>query len=416
MKSNPIVLILFLAAAAVLQSCWETASTSPPTLASASMGILSPVKEKPLDPYLQAFINDYERYFSDSMMLTGTPGAAVVIVKDSQVILLKGYGEKAAGSGDPVNIHTRFRIGSLSKGFAGVLTGMMVKKGYLRWDDPVQLHYPDFQLKDKQQAQRVTIGNLLSHSNGLPYHAFDNLLEQGFDRETIISQYFPYAKLFGREGEFFGYQNVAFCLIEPVLEQATGQTYQALMQSYLLHPAGMLDASLDYESMKNAANKALPHVRYENGWAADTISSRYYDFAAAGGVNASISDMGEWLKLLLGHHSDIISKATLEEVFRPVIATGLERRTLPGWIDRDSAAYAMGWRILKSSDGPLVYHAGYVNNFHSEIAFDRRDGIGICVLFNANSPLRGKCIQAFFERWRRSQEEKACQAIDENHT
>jgi beta-lactamase class C len=416
MKIRPIVCFFLIASSALLQGCWETASTSPADPASASIGSFPSVIEKPLDPYLQAFVNDYERYFSDSMLLTGTAGAALAIVKDSQVVLLKGYGEKAVGSGDLINVHTRFRIGSLSKGFAGVLTGMMVEKGYLNWDDPVQLHYPDFRLKDREQAKRVTIGHLLSHTNGLPYHAFDNLLEQGFDRETIISQYFPYAKLFGREGEFFGYQNVAFCVIEPILEQATGQSYQALMRDYIFRPAGMADASLDYESMKNTSNKAFPHVFYGDAWAADTISSRYYNFAAAGGVNASISDMGEWLKVLLGHRPDIVPEAALDEVFRPVVATGLERRTLPGWIDRDSASYAMGWRILNSPNGPLVYHAGFVNNFHSEIAFSRKDGIGVCVLFNANSPLRGKCIQAFFERWRQVQEEKACQLIHQNHS
>lgn len=406
MKSAPIIFLILWIASVLLQACFDSAATSPPAVASPLRG-----EEKPLDPYLQVFLSDYERFFADSLQLTGTPGAAIVIVKDSQVVFLKGYGEKAWGSGEPIGTRTLFRIGSLSKGFAGVITGMMVEKDFLRWDDPVQQHYPQFQLKDKEQANRVQVRHLLSHTNGLPYHAFDNLLEQGFDRETITARYFPHAKLFGKEGGFFGYQNVSFCLIEPVLEAATGKTYPQLLREYIFSPAGMHDASLDYEAMKNEPDKALPHIRVANGWVPDSISSLYYSFAAAGGVNASASDMGEWLKVLLGHRSDIVADATLDEVFRPVIATGLERRTLPGWIDRDSASYAMGWRILQNSGDTLVYHAGFVNNFYSEIALDRRDGIGICVLFNANSPLKGKCIRAFFERWRAVQAEKACESI-----
>jgi beta-lactamase class C len=362
-------------------------------------------QKSPLDTALQAFVDDYDRYFADSLALTGTPGAALVIVKDSMVIFTKGYGKRAAGKGDKVNENTVFRIGSLSKGFAGVLTAILVKKGYLNWNDPVQQHFPEFSLKDKKQAERVQIRHLLSHTTGLPYHAFGNLIEEGYDQHTIYRQYFASAKLFGKEGGFFGYQNTAFCVIEPVLQAVTAKTYPELLKEYIFQPAGLQTASCDYESMKASRNKALPHSIDAAGWAAvDTVSTNYYGFAAAGGINASIADMGEWLLLLLGRKPGIIDDATLDEVFAPVIKTGKERRILPGWIDRDSAAYAMGWRILEKDGETLVYHSGFVNNYHSEIAFNRQEKLGICVLFNANTLLKGNCIRAFFERWKKSKQ------------
>ena len=397
MRLTCYALALITTCSVLLCGCSEP-SNSP----SAQAGFFSlPLVKKrpPLDPALQAFLDDYDRYFSDSMRTTGTPGAAVVVVKDSLVIFIKGYGEKVAGGNDPVDVETVFRIGSLSKGFAGVLTGIFVEKDLLNWDDPVQKYWPEFALKDKKQAERMELRHLLSHSTGLPYHAFDNLIEQNFDRETILKQYLPTAKLFGKEGEFYRYQNAAFCAIEPVLEAVSGKAYPELLTEYIFRPAGMNAASCDFESMRQRQNKALPHHLTEAGWVADTISPRYYGFAAAGGVNASIASMGEWLKLLLGRKPEIVADSTLGTVFRPVIKTGMERRILPGWIDRDSASYAMGWRILEKGGDTLVYHAGFVNNFHSEIALNRRDGIGICVLFNANSPLKGNCIREFFERW-----------------
>jgi len=312
---------------------------------------------------------------------------------------MRGYGVKIAGGDAPITAHTVFRIGSLSKGFAGVLTGILVKKGLLGWQDPVQKFYPGFALKDKEQARRVEIRHLLSHTTGLPYHAFDNLVEQGFDRETILGQYFTSAKLFDKEGQFYRYQNVAFSVIEPVLEAAAGKAYPELLMEHIFRPAGMGAASCDFESMRQRQNKAMPHRPTETGWEMDTISPLYYGVAAAGGVNASIADMGEWLKVLLGQKPEIVEGQVLDEVFRPVIKTGAERRILPGWIGRDSASYAMGWRILEKGGDTLVYHGGFVNHFHSEIAFDRREGIGICVLFNAKSSLKGACIREFFERW-----------------
>ncbi|MBI5916607.1 MAG: beta-lactamase family protein [Bacteroidetes bacterium] len=384
----------------LLSACTETPKN--PSLA------LSAPPSPPLDSNLQAFLDDYENYFADSLQLTGTPGAALVVVKDSQVVLLRAFGVKSAGGHDPVDVHTLFRIGSLSKGFAGVLTGILVKNGLLDWTEPVQKYCPDFSLKDHQQAERVEIRHLLSHTTGLPYHAFGNLIEEGFDREAIVSQCFPKEKLFGREGEFFGYQNVAFCIIEPILQAATGKSYQELLRQYIFRPAGMANASCDFETMRLAQNRALPHHPTETGWQPDTVSRHYYDFAAAGGINASITDMGEWLKVLLGQKPAIVTNGTLDEVFRPFVKTGKERRTLPGWIARDSASYAMGWRILEHGTDTLVYHAGFVNNYHSEIALNRRDGIGICILFNANSPMRGACVEAFFRRWEKSLFHRNC--------
>jgi beta-lactamase class C len=389
---TPILLLLF----ASLQACSEQQSNHIPLHTPA-------FEPLPLDSQLQAFLDDFDGYFRDSMILTMTPGAAVVVVKDGRIVFLKCYGVAAEGSTQKVDAHTVFRVGSLSKGFASVLTGILVDKGYLTWDTKIQRYLPEFKLRDKEQARRVEIRHLLSHTTGLPYHTFTNLIEEGLDLKTILG-YLPYVKLSGREGEVYSYQNVAFSLIQPIMHTLTEKTFQQLLQENIFELAGMTDASCDFSTMQVCSNKALPHRLTEAAWVADTISPLYYDdFVAAGGVNASINDMGEWLKLLLGHKPDIISTTTLDEVFKPVIGTGLERAVLSGFIHRDSASYALGWRILHHEDNLLVYHAGMVNNFLAEIAFSRQDDIGLCVLFNAPTPMAGQCIQAFFQRWNKSQ-------------
>lgn len=374
---------------------------SQPDQSSLPMGASLRPAPPPLDPALEDFLKDFHRYFEDTMILTMTPGAAVAIVKDSQVIFLHGYGVRAEGSPELVDEHTVFRIGSLSKGFTSILTGMMVEKHKLRWYDKVQDYIPDFNLSDPEQAKRLEIRHLLTQTTGLPYHAFSNLIERGFSVQYILQQY-PLARLAGKEGEYFSYQNAAYSLIEPILQAATGKPFNELLATKIFQPMGMQDASSDYESMVNNTNHALPHRYRSRAWEADSITHRYYNFPAAGGVNASITDMSKWLVALLGYHSAVVPPSVLRDVFSPVIATGLERPTLAGFIDRDSAFYGKGWRILERGQDTLVYHAGFVNNFLSEIAFNRRDGIGICVLFNAPTPVGGKCISAFFRRWEKA--------------
>ena len=109
--------------------------------------------------------------------------------------------------------------------------------------------------------------------------------------------------------------------------------------------------------------------------------------------------MGKWLLLLLGHRPEIIGNEALEEVFHPVVKTGKERKIQGGWISREEASYAMGWRVLEHGGQTILYHGGYVNGFRGEIALDRQAGIGVCVLFNGPSDLASDCIQAFFEQY-----------------
>ncbi|MFN4254860.1 MAG: serine hydrolase domain-containing protein [Saprospiraceae bacterium] len=347
-------------------------------------------KTTPVDPQMAEALADYDRFFELAMTTYAVPGAAVVIVKDTSVIFCKGYGRRALGSMELVDEHTVFRIGSLSKGFAGVLTGILVAEKQLNWDDPVQRHFPEFKLRDAAQARRMQLTHLLSHTTGLPYQAFTSLIEQGMDLRKMAA-WLPKAGIYGKEGTIFRYQNIAFSLIEEVMRGATGQTYEQLLTEKILRPAGMTDASLTFEGITQNPNHAEPTGRQR-------ITPYYYNTAPAGGVNASASDMGQWLKVLLGHRPDIVADSTLDEVFRPRIRTEDERRYFGEWPSPKTASYALGWRVLACGGDTLVCHGGYVNGFKSEIAFDRRAGIGICVLFNAPSGLAGRCLPEFFSR------------------
>ena len=344
------------------------------------------------NPHLRALIAEFDQFFSDSMLGSQTPGAALVIVKDSVIVFQRGYGLKAANKVlDSVGTNTVFRIGSLSKGFAGVLTGILVEEGKLAWDDRIVRYVPGFALSSPGQTGQIQLCHLLSHTTGLPYHAYTNMIERGYPLDSITAR-FKKLKLHGKPGEIFSYQNAAFSLIGQAMEASTGKTYPDLLNRKIFKPAGMRSASANWETISQCHDLALPH----RGLSPDSITHRFYNAAPAGGVNASIADMGEWLLVLLGYKPDVVSKATLDKVFTPVIRTGTERQRWPG---RSPSYYGMGWRILENETDTLIYHGGAVNDFRSEIAFHRRDGIGICVLFNASTPLANTCMAAFWEKY-----------------
>lgn len=352
------------------------------------------------DPYA-AFFQSFETSFLEQLRAVKCPGAAIVVVKDTSIIYMRGFGVRSVKSGDPVDENTVFRIGSLSKGFAGVLTGKMVEQGYLTWDDRVHEVIPSFTLKDAGQAGRISVRNVLSHSIGLARHAYTNLTESGMSVMEIVPR-FAGLPVYGKEGEYFGYQNAAFSMIEEVLRQKTGYAYPDLLSEQIFKPAGMLHASATYEQIASYDNVAAPHrknYRTRNYYPV-SISKKYYNSVSSGGVNASVRDMGQWLQVLLGNRPEIISQETLDYVFSPAVNTSPKNHYYDRWEGVLDSWYGMGWRIIEYPDRKLVYHGGYVNQYASQIAIDRESKIGICVLFNAPSHMVSSVVPTFFTQYR----------------
>ncbi len=357
-----------------------------------------PEKKETINPFLKEFIHDYATELEHKFWQSRTPGAAIVIIKDSTVLLQRGFGYKNVEERDGVDENTVFRLASLSKGFAGVLSGILAEQGVIEWDDKVMTHVPEFQLKSKDQTFQTQIGHVLSHTTGLPYHTYTNLVEAGETMEQIIPQ-FSKIRLIGPSGEVYAYQNAAYGLIDPIMEGATGKPYEKLIEEYLFEPLHMQSASTSYEAITSHDNVALPHKRRSRGFSPDVITKKYYNTIPAGGVNASIADMTSYLQLLLGNRPDIISDKTLDEVFKPRVNTQNKRRYFHDWPLVSEAYYGYGWRILDRAGETIVYHGGYVNRYRTEIAINRDKKIGICVLTNAPTDFSNDAIPQFFQKY-----------------
>lgn len=342
-------------------------------------------EESVMDESLTRYLNEFEQKFEEGLKSKKIPGAAVAIVKDGRVVFQKGFGVKEKGKPDLVDEHTVFRLGSVSKGFASVLTGVLAEDGVVGWDSPVSGYLETFRLNDPGQTHRVQIKHLLSHTSGLPRHAYTNLVEDGLPLDDIISR-LETVPLISKEGRQLSYQNAAYSAIEKVLEIQTNTDFNTLLEQKLFEPLMMIHTSANYESINNSENRAMPHVFYSRsrGRVPISISTKYYNAVSSGGINSSASDMGKWLLLLTGYHPDIISGKTLEEVYEP-LATIHNRRYSRFWDGVNESHYGLGWRVLENHGQKIVYHGGYVNGYRSEIAFAPEDGVGICILINTNS-------------------------------
>jgi beta-lactamase class C len=333
--------------------------------------------------HLHNVINEYDRFVEAKLAELGAPGAAIAIVSGDSIVYVKCFGVREIGRREAINPHTVFRIASLSKGFAAVLTGLLVQDSLLHWDDKVVKYLPDFSLKDASNTKNLTIRHVLSHTTGLPSHTYDNLLDDNVPLDNIIAQLTDVPAIC-RVGECYNYQNVAYSLIGKVIESATGRDYAQLLRTRLFSPLGMKDASLDYTTLAANANHASPHLKRRNQWTPTAVRATYYSAAPAAGINASIADMAQWLRALLGGKPNILPPAVIEAVSTPVIKTRREFRRYH-WNGRARHAYyALGWRVFDYAGTKLVFHSGGLRGYVAQIAFIPEQELGLAVLLNAN--------------------------------
>ncbi len=350
------------------------------------------------NPYMQSVLSDYNDFIERAISRGVAPGAAVAIIRDTSIVFLKGFGLRQVGLPDTIDVNTVFRLGSVSKSISSVLAGSLVSKHLINWDDPIVKYIPQFELKSREQAEKLTIRHVLSHTTGLPYHAYTNMIEEHLPFDTLMA-YLKQVDLFGEPGQYYSYQNVGYSLIGKVVEAATHQSFEAALKENIFNPLNMRNGSASYEAIINHDNVAKPHYFSRRRWATVPISDTYYNTAPAGGINASITDMALWLKALLNGTPSIMSDSTLHQIFEPQVKAISKNHNFRKWQRPKASYYALGWRILTFKNDTIDYHGGYVNGYRSEVAIDRKNKLAICVLTNSPGSLSDQAIPEFLKRY-----------------
>ena len=362
---------------------WNGTAASAPTAATASDA--PTLAARPLVPAVN--IAEVEAMAQQLVANGRIPGLAVAIVQDGRVLSARGYGVTDAHAGSPVDAHTVFRLASLSKSFAGTVTGILVNDGVLRWDSRLTDYVPDFRLSMPNAAQQVTVADLLSHRVGLTHNAYDRDLEGNADFHALTVK-MASAPMTCAPGQCYAYQNVAFSLVGDVVFAATGQFYSEEVVRRIFKPLGMHDASYGLEGIEASARWAKPHVRGGGGWVPLRPKPTYYRVAPAAGVNASISDMAQYLIAQTGHRPDVLPAPLLATLHSSLIETPGELRGASWRRTRlSSAGYALGWRVFDYAGHDLIFHGGAVQGYRGAMALLPDRDLGIAILWNSESAL-----------------------------
>jgi CubicO group peptidase (beta-lactamase class C family) len=321
----------------------------------------------------------------------GIPGVSLVIVKDDQIIYLKGLGYKDFEKQVPVTPDTQFAIGSATKAFTALTVLMAQDEGKLSLDDSPKKYLPYFHMYDPDTDKNITLRDLLSHSSGL--NRTDLAMVTGKLTRAELIEVAGQAKPTAKLREKFQYQNIMFVAAGEVAATVEKSTWDNLIASRIFAPLGMTNSTLTIAQMEKAKDHSLGY-NY-NFDTKETTRLPYREItqvAPAGSINSSARDMAEWLRFILNggtvNGKRLITENSYNEWLKPQM-----KITPDGKI-----SYGLGWFVQDWKGQRVVQHGGNIDGFNSMVAMMPEKKLGFVLLTNVSaSPLGNDAIQIIGE-------------------
>lgn len=170
----------------------------------------------------------------------GSPGVAVLVVKDGKVLLKKGYGMANLEFDVPITPATVFDIASVSKQFAGFAISTLIQEGKIALDDDIHKYLPEV----PQFGKTITIRHLVHHTSGLrdwpaTLHAAGWRWDESFRYDDIMRMVKKQRELDFEPGSEYSYSNTGYNLLAAIVAKVSGKTYAAWLDEHIFKPMGM---------------------------------------------------------------------------------------------------------------------------------------------------------------------------------
>jgi len=334
-------------------------------------------------------------YLPRALQRGDVAGAVVVVVKDGQVLLQKGYGYADVARRVPVDPRTTlFRPGSDSKLITWTAVMQQVEQGRIDLDRDVNA-YLDFRIPPFR-GRPVTMRNLMTHTAGFEYSLRDLVTADARAapglRDYLIGN-LPRRRY--PPGEVPAYSNYGAALAGYIVQRTSGEPFEAYVERHIFRPLGM-----SASTFRQPLPRALA-PRVSGSYHLASLPPEPFEtlVAPAGGASVPAPDMA---RFMIAHLQDgafgdtrILQPATarlMHDTRLTTISPALNRMALGFWeMNRN------GHRII-GHDGDTIW-------FHSALQLYPDDHVGIFLSQNslgqdrAARAIRQGLVEGFADRY-----------------
>jgi CubicO group peptidase (beta-lactamase class C family) len=339
---------------------------------------------------LEAF---FDGLFPLQMERSDVAGATVLVMKDNQVLLKKGYGYSDLAKKQPVDPDTTmFRLASISKLFTWVSVMQLVEQGKLDIDADVN-KYLDFQIAPAF-GKPITLRNLMTHTGGFEEVLHDIIFtdpKRAVSLRDFLIRNQP--RRMYPPGEISAYSNYGVGLAGYVVQRVSVEPFEQYVSEHIFEPLGMKHSSFN-EPM---TSELVPFVSdgYRNTTEKPAIGFEIFEPAPAGGVSSSAADMGRFAQALL-NGGELDGQRILKTETRDLMWTRqfAASDALP--------AMCMGFYQTWRNNLHFIGHGGDLVAFHSIFLLEPTQKLLLFISYNSagSAPRnRAEVLNEFADRY-----------------
>ncbi len=314
------------------------------------------------------------------------PGLAVGVIHDGRLVYTKGLGFADIQKRIPVSADTEFRIGSISKTFTAIGILQLYEQGKIQLDDPVNNYLKAYQIIPPYPGiAPVTFRHLLTHTSGIgelrrltdAILPTGGLAEKPTDHPISLNEYYRGGlKAEVAPGQKWAYANHAYATLGQLVEDISGQPFDAYMLEQVFRPLGMEHSN--YKRTGEICRKLAQGYEFKKGRFLPIEYQRVI-VEPAGSIFSTVDDMACYVAALMNGGSNATGR---------VLQPGTLDLMMTNQLAESAGRTGMGLAfILTRYDGhPVVWHNGGWPGFTSAMYIAPADKLGVLVFTNASNP------------------------------
>jgi beta-lactamase class C len=296
-------------------------------------------------------------------------GVAVAVRMDGNTAFFN-YGLANADKDRPITSESIFNLASVGKLFATTLLAQAVTQGELSFDDPVAKYVTE--LQEGGDVRRVTLGQLASHTSGLPRVPQERRHRGKYTLPEFIRFLNSWHASPDHEpGKQYLYSNTAMVLLRVALERRFNMPFARLMHERLTGPLGMNSTALPLP------RDLFPRTVQGYGPVGRPIGrpggekEGVFAFPGAGQIYSSSRDMATFLAANLG---ELPGHRPMED------AMALSQRGV--FTVNPHFKQALAWQVISSGNLTIIDKNGGLPNTSTYIGFAPQQKLGVVILCN----------------------------------
>jgi CubicO group peptidase (beta-lactamase class C family) len=356
--------------------------------------------------------NDFTKLFQLYVDSDKVVGASVVAVKSGKETNRYDTGFADRSANLRVDSQTIFHWGSITKSLTAISIMQLRDRGRLSLDDKIVRWVPELRTMHDPYGMMdsITIRMLLSHTAGFQNPTWPYGNDQPWEpfEPTTWNQLvamMPYQQLVFKPGSRYGYSNPGFVYLARVIEQITGDPWDAYVQKNIFAPLEMHRSYFRGTPYFLASHRSHNYYVRRDSTSPNTpkLIDNGADFdpgitSPNGAWNAPVSDLVKYVAFLTNavipgvsreRYDVVLKRSSLDEMWKPGLPMAQGYESAPNeWM-------GLSFFVLDRNGQRILGHTGSQAGFRSFYYFDPASGAAVVAVFNtSNSAAPASKLQA----------------------